>query len=237
MRAPHSARQNLPASRPWLHAHSKVLKTLRLNKLLGLNSAPDRPPRSASAYWKTFADGCAPKSAAVIRHAHETGKPGLQGLSAGGCIALSLRTTDTPNQPAGSEIHRPTRKRRGERRRHGTNEPKPSHRIPVGEAASEPWAGRRAATIKAGILSQQPNQREPEKNKNHQTSGEHEHLNNWHRKLQARNHQIKASKPLRSRRSRSLAEGPLGCFWPISHCRTVERLVLRTLASTAWLML
>jgi hypothetical protein len=49
--------------------------------------------------------------------------------------------------------------------------------------------------------------------------------------------QIKASSPFRSSRLSSLSEGPLGCFSPISHCRTVDRLVLSTEASTAWLSL
>jgi hypothetical protein len=34
--------------------------------------------------------------------------------------------------------------------------------------------------------------------------------------------QITASSPLRSSRLSSLSEGPLGCFSPISHCRTVD---------------
>jgi hypothetical protein len=49
--------------------------------------------------------------------------------------------------------------------------------------------------------------------------------------------QIKASSPFRSNRLSSLSEGPLGCFSPLSHCRTVDRLVLSTEASTAWLSL
>ena len=49
--------------------------------------------------------------------------------------------------------------------------------------------------------------------------------------------QISASSPLRSSRSSSLADGPLGCLAPISHCRTVDTLVLSTEASTAWLIL
>jgi len=34
-----------------------------------------------------------------------------------------------------------------------------------------------------------------------------------------------------------LSEGPLGCFSPISHCRTVATLVLRMDAKMAWLIL
>ena len=49
--------------------------------------------------------------------------------------------------------------------------------------------------------------------------------------------QISASRPFRSRRFNSLADGPLGCFSPISHCRTVDTLVFRTVAKTAWLSL
>src|SRR5947209_18657321 len=49
--------------------------------------------------------------------------------------------------------------------------------------------------------------------------------------------QITASSPLRSSKLRSLSEGPLGCFSPISHCRTVDTLVLRIDARTAWLIL
>ena len=44
--------------------------------------------------------------------------------------------------------------------------------------------------------------------------------------------QIKASSPFLSRRLRSFSDGPLGCLAPISHCRIVEGLVLRTDAST-----
>lgn len=51
------------------------------------------------------------------------------------------------------------------------------------------------------------------------------------------NAQISASSPLRSSRSSSLADGPLGCLSPISHWRTVETLVFNTDASTAWLIL
>jgi hypothetical protein len=49
--------------------------------------------------------------------------------------------------------------------------------------------------------------------------------------------QMSASSPLRSSKSSSLADGPLGCLSPISHCRTVDTLVLSTEASTAWLIL
>src|SRR5690606_24737638 len=44
-----------------------------------------------------------------------------------------------------------------------------------------------------------------------------------------------ASSPLRSIRSSSFDEGPLGFLSPISHFRTVETLVLRTAARTDWL--
>jgi hypothetical protein len=47
------------------------------------------------------------------------------------------------------------------------------------------------------------------------------------------NRQISASRPFRSSKLRSLSEGPLGCFSPISHCRTVDKLVLSTEARTA----
>ena len=46
-------------------------------------------------------------------------------------------------------------------------------------------------------------------------------------------HQSTASSPLRSMRSSSFCEGPLGFLSPTSHLRTVETLVLRTDASTA----
>ncbi len=49
--------------------------------------------------------------------------------------------------------------------------------------------------------------------------------------------QISVSNPLRSSRLSSFSEGPLGCFSPISHCRTVDRLVFKTEANTAWLSL
>src|SRR5206468_6353501 len=49
--------------------------------------------------------------------------------------------------------------------------------------------------------------------------------------------QITASSPLRSSKLSSFSEGPLGCFSPISHCRTVDTLVLIMDARTAWLIL
>lgn len=41
-----------------------------------------------------------------------------------------------------------------------------------------------------------------------------------------------ASSPLRSSRLSNFSDGPLGCFSPISHLRTVDGLVLSTEAST-----
>ena len=49
--------------------------------------------------------------------------------------------------------------------------------------------------------------------------------------------QINASSPFLSSRLSSLRDGPLGCLAPISHCRTVEGLVLRREANTVWLSL
>jgi Mitochondrial biogenesis AIM24 len=49
--------------------------------------------------------------------------------------------------------------------------------------------------------------------------------------------QINTSNPFLSNRFSSLSDGPLGCLSPISHCRTVDRLVLSTDARTAWLSL
>ena len=48
-------------------------------------------------------------------------------------------------------------------------------------------------------------------------------------------HQSTASSPLRSSKLSSFSDGPLGCFSPPSHFRTVDRLVFNTAASTAWL--
>ena len=45
--------------------------------------------------------------------------------------------------------------------------------------------------------------------------------------------QINASSPLRSSRFSNFSDGPLGRFSPISHWRTVDRLVLSIDASTA----
>src|SRR5215470_14210272 len=49
--------------------------------------------------------------------------------------------------------------------------------------------------------------------------------------------QMSTSSPLRSRRLRSFNDGPLGRFCPISHWRTVDKLVFRIDARTAWLSL
>ena len=45
-------------------------------------------------------------------------------------------------------------------------------------------------------------------------------------------HHNNASNPFRSSKFSSLSDGPLGCFSPISHLRTVEALVLSTEAIT-----
>lgn len=49
-----------------------------------------------------------------------------------------------------------------------------------------------------------------------------------------RNHNT-APNPLRSSRFNNFSNGPLGCFSPISHLRTVDALVFNTDASTVWL--
>ena len=45
-------------------------------------------------------------------------------------------------------------------------------------------------------------------------------------------HHNNASNPLRSSKFSTLSDGPLGCFSPISHLRTVDALVLSTEAIT-----
>src|SRR6185312_1953930 len=47
--------------------------------------------------------------------------------------------------------------------------------------------------------------------------------------------QYKAERPPFSTKFKSFKEVPLGCFSPCSHCLTVERLVFKCFANTAWL--
>ena len=67
-------------------------------------------------------------------------------------------------------------------------------------------------------------------------SGQSERPSNvFTRRMEGAAYATSASIPLRSITSRSLTEGPLGCFAPLSHCATVLFPTFRTAANTGWL--